>query len=649
MRRSWLARPDPAVAAANDRAAALGPAVHAELLAAGDRLAETSALLALRAYEHAAPAWSRFGEAGFRRWWTLGHELATGEPACREGALAYFGVAPADFGRGGVDTAAAWCALGREVARVSRRLATAFLERTPSVLRRADAIPRLRAWVDAGLPLYETRGWRGAFLAQAYFDAAAEAVVALGPADYRAWAEAGAALSDAAEERQFFAVLPPGLARWDDADRARFLATTVALAAGAPRPARAFYRELPPAVGDLPGPQRSALLRTLAALDPRVAASLAELVPVVGAVLREVPDPERLDALGHVEALAARHPEAAVAALRILPRLYEDAPPAEVRHWFSAGTAIAAENPAAGRAYFALESRTSVRVLRAASTAATLEETEGVWRKLIQMLSGEGASVRGVATFSLRPPLEDVPAECEVALPLEVDGLPTHEENCRLYRFLAAQLAGRREFGTYVRDDLRARLRDPAESELLEDLFLLAEGVRISHRLSAGYAGLAGEAEWAGTRLLERWGQDPAPSRAVLLDTLLALVLGARNRPEWLPADALRLVADLLRPLASPEATVEDSMRVARALAGVLVTPALLLRAAASETELLLDDLTGGDPLYPFDGGPAEGEAAAPADPMRVDPFLLELAPEADDRATGGQPLTAEELRRLIK
>jgi hypothetical protein len=158
VRRSWLARPDPAVAAADRRAAALGPAAHAELLAAGDRLAETSALLALRAYEHAAAAWTRFGAAGFRRWWTLGAELAGGDPACREGALAYFGVAPADFGPGELETAAAWCALGREVVRVSRRLAVAFFERTAPALRRADGLGRLRAWVDAGLPLYETRG-----------------------------------------------------------------------------------------------------------------------------------------------------------------------------------------------------------------------------------------------------------------------------------------------------------------------------------------------------------------------------------------------------------------------------------------------------------------------------------------------------------
>src|SRR4029077_584397 len=106
--------------------------------------------------------------------------------------------------------------------------------------------------------------------------------------------------------------------------------------------------------------------------------------------------------------------------------------------------------------------------------------------KLLQMLSGAPVVVRGVEVATLRPPLEDIPAESEVALPLRIDWLPTHEDNCRVYRLLAALLAGRREFGTYARADLRASVREP---ELLEDLFLLAEGVRVHHRVTATYPG----------------------------------------------------------------------------------------------------------------------------------------------------------------
>src|SRR5207244_3080175 len=244
----------------------------------------------------------------------------------------------------------------------------------------------------------------------------------------------------------------------------------------------------------------------------------------------------------------------------------------------------------------ALESRTSLAVLRAASTAAALEDTQGVWRKLVQMLSGEPVVVRGVEVATLRPPLEDLPAEHEVALPLRIDWLPTHEDNCRVYRLLAAVLAGRREFGTYAHPDLRARVCAP---ELLEDLFLLAEGVRVHHRLATSYPGLAGEARALGTRLLEGWGREPAPSRTLVLDALLLLALGARPRPAWLAADAVALVTRLVAPLAAPGASVEDALTVARALAAALDAPALALPAAEPEVVLLLDDLTGGAPLDP--------------------------------------------------
>jgi hypothetical protein len=64
------------------------------------------------------------------------------------------------------------------------------------------------------------------------------------------------------------------------------------------------------------------------------------------------------------------------------------------------------------------------------------------------MLSGEAERPRRRALHAPSA-ARDFPGEHEVALPLRVDCLPTHEENCRVYRFLAAQLAGRREFGTY--------------------------------------------------------------------------------------------------------------------------------------------------------------------------------------------------------
>src|SRR5207249_5756758 len=122
---------------------------------------------------------------------------------------------------------------------------------------------------------------------------------------------------------------------------------------------------------------------------------------------------------------------------------------------------------------------------------------------------------------------------------------------------------------------------------------------------------------------------------------------GAGPRPAWLAADAALLVARLLAPLAAPGASVEDSLAVARALAAALDGPGLALPAAEPEPVLLLDDLTGGEPLDPGgsdSGAPAPGGGEAP-----LDPAALELASTRDEEAANGHPLSAAELRRLLE
>ena len=81
---------------------------------------------------------------------------------------------------------------------------------------------------------------------------------------------------------------------------------------------------------------------------------------------------------------------------------------------------------------------------------------------------------------------------------------------------------------------------------------------------------------WVAARLLNAWSRDALPPRAQRLDALLALALrerpGRRLLPAWLDADAAALALRLVAPLASTEATVQDSMRVAHVLASELVS-----------------------------------------------------------------------------
>jgi hypothetical protein len=655
VRPAWLARhvlADAAGVAADRRATALGAAVHAELIAAGDRLAAVSPALADRCYRHAPAAWTAFGPAGFRRWVALGEGLAAGDAGSVDAALAFFTAPPRSLGAAGPRMATAWCALAREVGKRSRRLAASFLRRTAGALGREDVLPRLRAWVAVGLRLHALHGWRGAILAEAFFDA--EGVVeVLAPAQYAIWAETGVRIAAGTRERRFFERLPEDIAAWTDVERRLFLDVTHRLAGESAAAALRFYRTLPAALRPLGARDRGLLVLVFDRMAPGAAGALADLAPMAGALVAAVPGRERPAALAHVIEVAARSAEAAIAALRSLPRVYAATTPAGVQRWFAAGLAIAAGNAAAGRAFFALESRSSVAALHAGSTAATLEETHGLWRKVIQMLSGAPASARAVDEVTLRPPLEERPDEGHVALPARIDWRPSHEENCRLYRVITAVVAARREFGTYdfvARDALGEglvdHLRRAGQPALLEDCFLLAEGVRLHHRLARAYPGLGADSSWAARCVLERAGAAARPPRTLALDTLLALALSAAPRPRWLAPEAATLVRRLVVPLALPAATVADAVRVAHALAAALVAPAARRREApAGEPGWVPvpmrapspEVLEGEAPLFPSAAEGAQPEAGR------------ELTLAAPDETPGaGRSLSAEELARLL-
>src|SRR5262249_9959904 len=156
------------------------------------------------------------------------------------------------------------------------------------------------------------------------------------------------------------------------------------------------------------------------------------------------------------------------------------------------------------------------------------------------------ATPRPLGPFRLLPPLEEARASSMVALAPSITRLDTCEDNARLYRLSAALLAGRREHGTYAAlPDGAVTLRDPTRPAALENLCLLADGVRVAARLSSAYPGIAAELRWAGEVLV---GGETAT--ADVFDALFALALRGhaptRGVPRWLAALA-QLVLPSLR------------------------------------------------------------------------------------------------------
>src|SRR5262245_25009197 len=416
------------------------------------------------------------------------------------------------------DARARWRAAAARISEASPALASRFAEHTAALVGRTDPA-RIEAWAEAGLLLRAKAGWRGERLAQELFACAPRTLPVLAAEDVGRWVRLGLHCEAELDPVEFLRGLPAEIVTWHDERRRTWLETALAVP---PLLAVAVYRDLPGALERVAESARDELVgawRTAATAGNAVA--LAEITPLLGALLAAVPAAARSDAVAVVAGVADVFPAGFPAVLRALPRLYEAAPPERIREWAAHGLEVAARHPQAGLAFLGLVSRTSARVLEASPTAVTLDEMQGELRRVVHMLSGAPATPRPVAPFRLRPALEEEPGSAMVALPTAIDRLDDVEDNTRLYTLAAVLLAGRREFGTYeALPGGPAALRAAGRPAALEDLFLLADGVRVAARLSAAYPGVAAQLRWAGGTLA---GEHTPPTD--VFDALYAVAL----------------------------------------------------------------------------------------------------------------------------
>ncbi|MCS6925520.1 MAG: hypothetical protein NZ578_06420 [Candidatus Binatia bacterium] len=618
---------------------ALDAQAREEVLTAGDRLATLSLTLAQTFCRHAPAAWRTFGKTEFWRWIQIGERLASQEPASRDGATAYFTVHPRVFARLGLDTAEEWIAIGREILQKSRRLGVHFLQTSAPLLASLPepCVPRLRAWAQHGSALLGQQGWKGEFLAVAYFDSAQVALPVLSPEEMFHWARLGVLLQDSGPWT-FYSSLPEGFVDLAEPERLALLGACQEAARLAAQAAREIFARLPAVLRELSSTERAFLLAFLAPLLRTDPLPLPPLLPLLVPFMKSL-RARRLSALQDILLAVAREFPAGVSSLiRALPRALEEAGEDALDAWLATGLTVARSNPAAGLAFFALESRTSLRVLRRSSAGVDLEEVQEVLRQYIHMLSGVPVGIRRQQGLSYPPPLEEFPLSQEsLPLPGRVDILPTYEDNFRLLRVFAALQAGRREFGTYefslavLWPDLPPAIRDLLggdgepqgglvdyfrrfpHPDLAEAVFLVIETRRIATLIGRLYRGLRDDLDWVA---------------------LLPL-------PSLLPAALLPMVTRLVQA-APPPVTVYDSALLA---AAVYLRCCTVLAAArpghdpASVGSLLYDKTTG-DALLD-----AEVDDSPP--PAVLDLPQLTLEPERDEHS-GGLPLSPEELRALL-
>lgn len=619
----------------------LGAKPRETILVTGDRLAAISLTLAQTFCRNAPAAWQVFGPKEFARWVRVGERLASEEPSSRDGAAAYFAVDPQALARVGLDLAEAWTEIGRETLATSRRLGSQYLQTSAALLPSLPApLPqRLSDWAKHGSALLGAKGWKGEFLAVAYFDAAPVALPVLSGEEMQAWAKLGVLVQDSGPWT-FYSKLPKGFAALTSSERLALLLAGQTAASLAPKAAEESFFCTPPVIAAAPPTLHACLLGLLLPVVRTDSAAIPSLMPLIGPLIKALALEQRPELQARLVGLAEAFPAGVPPLIRALPRVFEESGEQGANEWLAKGLEVARDNAAAGVAFFALESRTSLRVLRHASQGVELEEVQELLRKYIHMLTGTTVGIRQHDTFAYPPPLEAYPVYSdELPLPSRVDVLPTYEENFRLFRVLAAQQAGRREFGTYDFSFATLWPRLPANlqqvlgmddepvggltqyfarfphPDVVETLFVLFESRRITASVSAAYRGLRDDLQWMET---------------------LAL-------PFLLPGFLVEVVGELMR-LTRPARTVYD----AALQAGETYLRLLSVLAAARQTRdpasfgsFVFDKVTG-DALI----DPEMDDSPPPPDAPELPP--LELEPEEDEREGGGA-LSPEELKALLE
>jgi nitric oxide reductase NorD protein len=652
------------------------------VLERADRVAASSTSLA-HAFLPCAVAVAQDGGPAYDAWARTMDELLAGEPLPRETAIAYFRIDAPALARWPDAHLARWVEAARDLARVSRRLATAFVEATASIVgsgRDVDA-ESLDAWHAAAAHLAQQGGWRSEFLAEAFLASGGAFVGRAAPVVFESWKNVVAVLGTTGRNPK-----PPVPSAALLALPAEVVVQTVALAAAAaPLSAKAAARLLdvvPASVASLPAPSAASLLA--ACRTCRAADALADSMALLGGVLHGVPNPALPFLLGEAERIAASVPAALPAFLRTMDRAYEEGGETGVALWVRRGIELAAAGAQqeAVVAHFRLETRTSHKLLVDRSAAVRFEEVDGMLRRYLTMMSRRSFQLVPAPGVWMRPPLV-APEDIAIRLPERVDLFETSDDNQSLYKVVATHIAGRFEYGTYDFDleTLRARgwnppLEPPDDAAttssdviaflgcfpnplLASSLFVLLDGIRIDACVAREFPGLRGELVRMG-RLYAATTVPAAQDRydERLLETLFQMGLARRDVAELEPRLRAQggFVAASVELLRSPDATVYDSAALTIAYYGGLAFADA--RALEDSDEVAFVEMGGATVIDPFehlDGGERQQNTAPwRPDPARAEPTDatgdVRLQLSDDDAAPGaGRPVSLEELKSLLE
>lgn len=545
-------------------------------------------------YTRAMQAMARMVEGERLLWWAR-HGLSLAQQAARswEAAAEFFRASPAVLPVLSWEHFALWAQGGYTLCQQSPSVGVAYFRAGPG------SVPRIRPsripqWVELGQRFYKGT-WKSTALAVRFFEASPSLLASLSFPDL----ERFVGFLDRLTTRSYDLAtecLALGEAVFPEMGehRGAFVALLSALSETASwREVKACFEAAARALPRLEKNQRTRFLHLAEYLAKSGYANLSAFLLEASDALAQVEAAAHSTLLSMAEALLTVAPDALPDFLKNAPTVLEHITLPQMEVWFAEGVRLLRSNREAGLAYFRLETSRSQQVLEALSSAVELARVKDLLRLYCRALAGSQVEIassqelvqRGIGWVDKEQPTTE---GSTVYLPPVVDRYPTKEENFGWYKVVSTHQVAHLEFGSFTFSyerpsalfkDLRPRLTPTPQREgawltdmqrffalfperrLALDIFTLLEDGRLDARVKQEYAGIRSHYQRVQQdAIAERPPLENLPAREALVELLVRLSLQQYRLPTPMPyLKEARALARLVRLLARPEATVEDT------------------------------------------------------------------------------------------
>ncbi len=335
--------------------------------------------------------------------------------------------------------------------------------------------------------------------------------------------------------------------------------------------------------------------------------------PVVmrlAALGRRQADSFSCDVLTLVDEIADHNIYLAVECFKSSPAALQTGSFDQFARWARAGLRLYQHDVRHAHAYYALETKTSQQSLKHLTNGLMLDQVSHTLRLYVEGLAGREVAVKPTSGFSLSHLSDEMRLGDgkTIFLPSTISEFEDDRLNFRLYKVLAARVAGQIEFGTYVADTPQLRsileqvqadlsLIEPGETEtpsgpvnystvlsyfpyreFVTRLFTILESGRINTQLRRTYRGLGRDLDFFQDRLREqRPTIDALSPDQLIVEALFQMTLcgGVSNTIDAvLSGLAPRLEEILQQTIGRPDASVADSLKAVYLIYRLVTNPA---------------------------------------------------------------------------